>query len=126
VQYRVTSVGGAWTQIAGLTATNETVTGLTPSTGYDFQVAAANSGGTGAFTATVTGTTAAQAASSTSASWNTYAATVALGGGCGIFNLYVDSGTAPTSVAIGLSTSQTVPPNPMPRVLDDVSPREFP
>ena len=43
---------------------------------------------------------------------------MALGGGTSIFNLYVNSGTAPTSVAIGLSTNQTVPPSPMPRVED--------
>jgi prophage DNA circulation protein len=57
VQYRVTSVGGAWTQVTGITGTTTTVTGLTSATEYDFQVEAVNGGGASGFTATANGTT---------------------------------------------------------------------
>ena len=40
VQYRVTSLGGGWTQVTGISGTSATITGLTASTRYDFQVAA--------------------------------------------------------------------------------------
>ena len=43
-QYRVTSLGGAWTQVTGIAATATTITGLTASTGYDFQVAGGERG----------------------------------------------------------------------------------
>lgn len=119
VQYRVTSTGGAWTQIAGLTSSSTTMTGLIAATGYDFQVAAVGAGGTSAFTATVNATTA--SASSTVANWNLYPTTLALGSGGNIYNLQVGSGTAPTSVAIGFSTSPTVPPNPMPALSDGLA-----
>jgi hypothetical protein len=56
VNYRVTSVGGAWTaQSAG--GTSLTVNGLAAATQYDFQVIANNSAGSGTASATVTGTT---------------------------------------------------------------------
>jgi hypothetical protein len=51
LQYRVTGAG-AWSQLAGLTATSTTITGLTAGTSYDVQVAAVNAGGTSAFTPT--------------------------------------------------------------------------
>ena len=57
LQYRVTSVGGAWTQITGISGTSQTATGLSPATGYDFQVEAVNTGGASGFTATAAGTT---------------------------------------------------------------------
>jgi prophage DNA circulation protein len=57
LQYRVTSVGGAWTQITGISGTTQTVTGLASATGYDFQVEGINAGGAGGFTATANGTT---------------------------------------------------------------------
>ena len=119
VQYRVTSVGGAWTQLTGITVTNATVTGLTASTQYDFQVQAANTGGTSAFTATTNGTTA--AAASTVAAWNTtsgYPTSIAHGSSGLVYNLYIVSGTTPATVAIGFSTSQSVAPSPMPATAD--------
>jgi hypothetical protein len=119
VQYRVTSIGGAWSQIAGLTSTSTTVMGLAAATGYDFQVAAVGAGGTSAFTATVNATTG--SASSTVADWNLYPTALALGSGGNIYNLQVASGAAPTSVAIGFSTSSTVPPNPMPAPSDGLA-----
>jgi hypothetical protein len=58
VQYRVTSVGGAWSTFSHTagTATSRTVTGLTNGTGYDFQVAAVNSVGTGTYSSTIAAT----------------------------------------------------------------------
>jgi len=56
-QYRVTSVGGSWTQVTGITGTTTTITGLSSATQYDFQVAAVNAAGASSFTATVNGTT---------------------------------------------------------------------
>src|SRR6202040_1394178 len=57
LQYRATSVGGAFTQVTGLTGTSGTVTGLAAATQYDFQIDAVNAGGSSAFTATANGTT---------------------------------------------------------------------
>lgn len=57
VQYRVTSVGGSWTQVTGITGTTTTITGLSPATQYDFQVAAVNGAGASSITATANGTT---------------------------------------------------------------------
>jgi hypothetical protein len=56
VNYRVTSVGGAWTaqSVAG---TSLTVSGLAAATQYDFEVIANNAAGSGAASSVVTGTT---------------------------------------------------------------------
>src|SRR6185312_14411133 len=116
VQYRQTSLGGAWTQSSGLGSTSTTIGGLTASTGYDFQVAAVGAGGTSAFTGTSNGTTA--AAPSTTANWGTYGTALTHGTGGNIFNLQITGGTTPTTVAIGFSTSQSVAPSPMPAVAD--------
>ena len=56
-QYRVTSVGGSWTQVTGISGTTTTITGLSSATEYDFQVAAVNAAGAGSFSATANGTT---------------------------------------------------------------------
>lgn len=53
LQYRLTG-GSSWTQVSGITGTSSMVSGLAASSGYDFQVAAVNSGGTSSFTATTT------------------------------------------------------------------------
>jgi hypothetical protein len=102
--------------VPSISGTGATITGLTASTQYDFQVAAVNAGGTSAFTATVHGTTA--TAPSTTAVWGTYGTTIAHGSGGNIYNLNITAGTSPTSVAIGFSTSQTVAPSPMPAPAD--------
>lgn len=58
VQYRTTAGPGAWTTFADGTNTNTTatVTGLANGTGYDFQVAAVNSVGTGAYSTSASAT----------------------------------------------------------------------
>jgi len=57
VQYRL-SGGSTWSTFAGsVTGASELVTGLTAGTAYDFQVAATNSAGTGAYSSVVTATT---------------------------------------------------------------------
>ncbi|WP_157266618.1 fibronectin type III domain-containing protein [Azohydromonas aeria] len=58
IQYRVTG-SGSWTTFADgtSTTTSATVTGLTASTSYDYQVAAVNGVGTGANSNTATGST---------------------------------------------------------------------
>jgi hypothetical protein len=58
VQYRTTAGPGSWNTFADgtSTATTATVTGLTNGTGYDFQVAAVNSVGTGAYSSTASAT----------------------------------------------------------------------
>ena len=56
VNYRVTSVGGAWTSQSAA-GTSLTVTGLAAATQYDFEVIASNAAGSGAASSVVTGTT---------------------------------------------------------------------
>ena len=56
VNYRVTSVGGAWTA-QGATGTSLTVIGLAAATQYDFEVIATNAAGSGVASSIVTGTT---------------------------------------------------------------------
>ncbi len=57
VQYR-THGASTWSTFAsGVTGTSDVVTGLTAGTAYDFQVAATNSAGTGAYSSVVTATT---------------------------------------------------------------------
>lgn len=57
VQYRLTGAG-SWSTFADGTSTtaSATVTGLTNASGYDFQVAAVNSAGTGTYSSTATAT----------------------------------------------------------------------
>jgi hypothetical protein len=67
VQYRTTAGPGTWTTFADgtSTVTSATVTGLTASTSYDFQVAAVNSVGQGGYSATATASTAAASGAGT-------------------------------------------------------------
>ena len=60
LQWRQTGTT-SWTQQTGISGINQTVSGLTASTEYDFQVAAVNAGGSSSFTPTVNGSTAAPA-----------------------------------------------------------------
>jgi hypothetical protein len=56
VNYRVTAVGGAWTSQSTVSA-SLTVSGLAPSTQYDFEVLASNAAGTGPASSIITGST---------------------------------------------------------------------
>jgi Fibronectin type III domain len=56
VNFRVTSVGGAWTA-ESTSSTSLTVTGLAAATQYDFEVIANNAAGSGTASSIVTGTT---------------------------------------------------------------------
>ena len=64
VQYRTSAGPGSWNTFSHSTstATSIVVTGLTNGTGYDFQVAAVNSVGTGAYSSTASATPAVAAA----------------------------------------------------------------
>jgi hypothetical protein len=58
VQYRASGAGGWTTPSAAVTGTSHTVSGLSPSTAYDFQVIAVNGAGSGPASASITaGTT---------------------------------------------------------------------
>jgi hypothetical protein len=56
LQYRATNSTG-WTQQPDISTTSYSITGLSPGTEYDVEVAAVNPGGTSAFTATTNATT---------------------------------------------------------------------
>jgi hypothetical protein len=117
VQYRVTGTSG-WTQSGTLTGTSTTLESFVASTSYDIQVQATNSAGSSGYTATVTAATiATTSGGSATAAWNVYQSTLVHGGGGNIFNVAA-TGTAPAKVALGLSASATVPPSPMPAVID--------
>ncbi len=64
VEYRVTSVAGAFTALNGVTGTATTLSGLSASTGYDVRVTAVNTAGNGTASVIVAGTTAVAPASS--------------------------------------------------------------
>jgi hypothetical protein len=118
VQSRVTGTS-TWTQSGTITGTSTTLSGLTPSTSYDVQVKATNSSGSSAFTGTTTGwTIATSSGGSCTAAWNIYQTALTHGTTGNIYNLVITSGTAPASVAIGISSSATVAPSPMPAVAD--------
>jgi hypothetical protein len=57
LQYRVTGSGSGWTQISGIVALSQTVSGLVSGQFYDFQVEAVNEAGVSGFSPTVVGQT---------------------------------------------------------------------
>ncbi len=119
VQYRL-SGSGSWTTFSStITATSTTVTGLSSSTAYDFQVAALNATGSGAYSSLVTATTAATSnylllSGSTCPSGGNQA--VSVSSVSVVLNVDEASSTAegshsvPTNVQGGYSTSSTTPP----------------
>ena len=104
LQYRVTSVGGAFTQVTGLTGTSGTVSGLAAATQYDFQIDAVNAGGSSAFTATSNGTTLVNAITVNSVSPSPFAH----GSGPGV-NVNITTPTA-ASARAAWGSSATVEP----------------
>lgn len=121
VQYRVTG-GSSWTPASStVTGTSYTVTGLSSSTSYDFQVAATNSTGAGPYSAPVTTTTAAsgsylitQGTQPTSNISGTHG--TAIGAGLSVHDNSATH-TAPTGVSLGYSTSSTTAPSSFPIAL---------
>ncbi|MBS0559547.1 MAG: fibronectin type III domain-containing protein [Proteobacteria bacterium] len=59
VRYSLASAN-AWTTVSGIAGTTVTISGLSSATAYDYEVQAANAGGSSAWTAAVTSTTAVQ------------------------------------------------------------------
>lgn len=117
VQYRVTSVGGTWTEVTGLTATSATITGLASSTQYDFQVSAVNGGGSSSFTATTNGTTTATGNYLLTIGTRPTAGPFAHGLSGSIAEGVNDNSatadgsyTSPAAVSLGWSLSNSIPP----------------
>jgi prophage DNA circulation protein len=103
-QYRVTSVGGSWTQVTGITGTTTTITGLSSATEYDFQVAAVNTAGASSFSATVNGTT---YTTTLTLNYISPSGPYAPGSGPGV---NVTATPTPTSLREAFGSSATVPP----------------
>jgi prophage DNA circulation protein len=103
-QYRVTSVGGSWTQVTGISGTTTTITGLSSATEYDFQVAAVNAAGASSFTATANGTT---YATTLTLNYISPSGPYAPGSGPGV---NVTATPTPASLREAFGSSATVPP----------------
>lgn len=100
----------SWTTFAsGVSALTITVTGLTASTSYEFEVTASNSAGAGIPSAAVQQGTSATDPSVTSIVWNVApSGSYTAGSGSIGVNAQVTPGTSP--IQFGFSTSSTVPP----------------
>ena len=109
LQFRISGSSGWSTASNAVSGLSFTVTGLTASNSYDFQVFGVNSAGPGPASATITATTGAAAGAVTAISWNIApsGSYVHASGTIGV-NAHVTPGTA--AVQFGLSTSATVPP----------------
>jgi Fibronectin type III domain len=108
-QYRV-SGGSTWTwSITGITSINTPVTGLQPSTSYDFVVYGVNSAGPGAASAVVVAVTPSAPNAVSSITWNVPpSGTYTKGAGVIGVNAHVTPLTA--AIQFGISQSPTVPP----------------
>jgi hypothetical protein len=109
VAYRVTG-NASWTTFAsGITSQNTTVTGLSASTAYDFEVTAINAGGSGTPSAITQQSTSSPTNAVTSITWNLApSGTYTAGSGSIGVNAHVNPATSP--IQFGFSTSLTVPP----------------
>jgi hypothetical protein len=109
VQYRITGTT-AWSTFAtGVANNNDTVTGLSASTSYDFQIYGVNGGGAGQPSADVSATTAAVAGAVTAITWNMWpSGSYSHGAGSIGLNAHITPSTA--AVQFGFSMSATVPP----------------
>ncbi|HME19865.1 MAG TPA: fibronectin type III domain-containing protein [Acetobacteraceae bacterium] len=110
---------GTWTMVTGVSGTSTTITGLTVSTSYDFEVEAVNAGGNSGWTAAITATT-------TSGGSGNYLLTAGMNPSAGSTWAHGTSGiavnvndnsvaadgshTLPTSVMFGWSVSNSVMP----------------
>ncbi|HET6183218.1 MAG TPA: fibronectin type III domain-containing protein [Acetobacteraceae bacterium] len=105
------SGSGGWSIFAtGVTGTSITVTGLSPSTAYSFEVIATNAGGSSAPSTPASATTLAASGSVTSITWNVPPGTqYSVGNGAIGVNVHVAPSTA--AVQFGLSTSSATAPS---------------
>jgi hypothetical protein len=110
IQYRVSGTTTWSTYATGITTTNSTVSGLSSSTGYDFQVLAVNSGGAGQPSSVATGTTTAIAGAVTGVTWGMVpSGSYTHGSGSIGVNAHITPATA--AVQFGFSTSAVTPPS---------------
>jgi hypothetical protein len=107
----------SWTTITGVLTTAATISGLTPSTAYDYQVEAVNTGGTSGWTSAISATTSAPSSYLLTAGINPSAnVSWAHGSGGNAINVNINTSvgdgsyTAPAVVEYGYSTSTTVAP----------------
>ena len=109
IQYRLNGTT-TWNMSAtGVATATATVSGLLPSTPYDFQVTCVNAAGSGPTSAVLTASTAATATSVTSIAWNMVpSGSYAHGSGSIGMNVQVAPATSP--VQFGFSTSTNVLP----------------
>lgn len=109
VQYRVSGTTSWSSAASGWTGTSFTVTGLSPTTSYDFEVLAVNAAGAGPSSATTTASTVTAAISVTSITWNMVpSGSYTHGTGAVGVNAQISPSNAP--VQFGFSTSLTTPP----------------
>ena len=109
VQYRVTG-SSSWTSVVGVTGTNQTISGLQPTTSYDFSVIGINTTGAGPVSASVTVITLTASQSVSSITWNaTPSGTYTHANGSIGVNAHVSPAASP--IQFGFSLSSTTPPS---------------
>lgn len=107
-QYRVTG-SSVWASVTAITGAAQTISGLQPSTSYDFSVIGINSAGAGPASPTVTTATPGASGSVNSITWNVApsGSYIHASGAIGI-NAHVSPAASP--VQFGFSLSSTTPP----------------
>jgi Fibronectin type III domain len=109
IQYRVSGTTTWNISATGVTATTATVSGLVPSTPYDFQVTCVNAAGSGPSSTVVTTSTAATASSITSITWN-MVPSGSYTHGSGSIGVNAHVAPATSQIQFGFSTSTDVLP----------------
>lgn len=106
VQYRASRTTGWSTAANGIIGPSYTVSGLSASTSYDFEVIGVGAGGAGVASATVTATTVATGGIVTSITWNVApsGSYIHASGNIGV-NAHVSPATAPVRFGFGLSSA---------------------
>jgi hypothetical protein len=109
IQYRTTGSSSWTSSVNGISGTGTSVSGLQPSTSYDFAITGANSAGVGPASSAVTTVTLASSQSVSSITWNVLpSGTYTHGSGAIGINAQVAPASAP--VQFGFSLSATTPP----------------
>jgi hypothetical protein len=109
IQYRPTGSTSWTSSIAGISGTETAITGLQPSTSYDFEVSGINTSGTGPVSSIVTAVTPATAASVTAITWNLLPSG-AYTHGSGTVGINAEISPASSPVQFGFSLSASAPP----------------